>query len=64
MPRNDLMHWIAYWLGCSTEQTTIINQRLRTMTMTELKEIDRRAADRTQSATVLSELLAPQLVSH
>jgi hypothetical protein len=64
MSRNDLTHWIAYWLNCSAEQTAIINQRLREMTMTELKEIDRRAADRTQSASVLAELLSPQLISH
>lgn len=57
MARNDLMHWIAYWLGCNAEQTTVINQRLRGMTMDELKAIDLRAADRAQSAAVLAELL-------
>lgn len=57
MARNDLMHWIAYWLNCNAEQTAAINLRLRGMTMDELKEIDRRAADRAQSAAVLAELL-------
>lgn len=57
MARNDLMHWIAYWLGCNAEQTAAINLRLREMTMEELKDVDRRAADRTQSAAVLAELL-------
>lgn len=57
MARNDLMHWIAYWLGCNAEQTAVINQRLRGMTMDELKAIDLRAADRAQSAAVLAELL-------
>lgn len=57
MARNDLMHWIAYWLGCNAEQTALISPVLRAMTMDELKEIDRRAADRTQSAVVLAELL-------
>lgn len=63
MARNDLMHWIAYWLNCNADQTAVINQKLRGMSMVELKEIDRRAADRTQAASVLAELLAPQLVS-
>lgn len=67
MARNDLMHWIAYWLNCNAEQTAAINLRLREMTMDELKETDRRASDRTQSASVLAELLSAstaQLVSH
>jgi hypothetical protein len=63
MARNDLMHWVAYWLNCNSAQTTIINRKLREMSMAELKEVDRRAADRTQSEAVLAELLAPQLVS-
>ena len=67
MARNDLMHWVAYWLGCNAEQTATINRTLRGMTMEELKEIDRRASDPNQSADVLAELLAAdasQLVSH
>jgi hypothetical protein len=63
MARNDLMHWIAYWLGCTNDQTTIINRKLRGMSMEDLKQTELRAADRTQSASVLAELLAPQLVS-
>lgn len=59
MARNDLMHWIAYWLNCNAQQTAVINLRLRDMSMEELREVDRRAADRTQSAAVLAELLAP-----
>lgn len=69
MARNDLMHWVSYWLGCTAEQTAIISPVLRAMTMDELKAIDRRASDREQSAAVLAELLvgvavakAPQLV--
>lgn len=67
MARNDLMHWIAYWLNYNAEQAAVINERLRGMTMDELKETDRRASDRTQSASVLTELLSAstaQLVSH
>lgn len=63
MARNDLMHWVAYWLNCNADQTAIINRKLRGMSMEDLKKIELRAADRTQSATVLAELLAPQLVS-
>lgn len=64
MARNDLMHWIAYWLHCTAEQTAVINQKLRGMSMEELKETDRRAADPQQSAAVLAELLgAKTLVS-
>lgn len=58
MPRNDLMHWVVYWLGCNDEQAKVVNNRLRSMTMDELREIDRRASQRDQSASVLKELLS------
>lgn len=60
LSRNDLMHWVAYWLVCNEEQTQIVHDRLRLMPMSELRTIDALAADPSKRAAVLEALLSPE----